>query len=119
MGDGLQHQGPFHPVAQLVEGLKAELGHPLQRNLLHGQKPRAGQVLAQEHTEHGRLGRVIPHLLCQVQAGLAAAGIQVQTAAPPQQQDHLVPGGLLDLLDAAAGDLGRQLLHYALQADGV
>ena len=31
----------------------------------------------------------------------------------------LIPGGLLDLLDAAAGDLGRQLLHYALQADGV
>ena len=71
------------------------------------------------HTEHGPLGRVVPHLLCQVQAGLAAAGVQVQAAAPPQQQNHLIPGGLLDLLDAAAGDLGRQLLHYALQADGV
>lgn len=53
------------------------------------------------------------------QAGLAAAGVQVQAAAPPQLQNHLIPGGLLDLLDAAAGDLGRQLLHYALQADGV
>ena len=49
----------------------------------------------------------------------AVHGIPKNATTAQYQQDHLIPGGLLDLLDAAAGDLGRQLLHYALQADGV
>ena len=28
-------------------------------------------------------------------------------------QHHLIPGGLLDLLNTAAGDLGRQLRHHS------
>ena len=76
-------------------------------------------MLAQEHTEHRRLGRVIPQLLRQVDAGLVGPGVEEQAAAAPQQEDDLIPGGLLYFFDAAAGELGSKLPHHALQTDSV
>ena len=121
--DGLQHQLPLHPVPQLVEGLQGEDHHPLQPRLFHRQQPGAGQVLAQEHTEHGGLVRVFPAELGQLGAGMVGIGGQQQPHVPvaggADGKEDLVPAGLIDLVQLAAGDHLVQLMDQAGQAQGV
>ena len=120
MGDGFQHQSPLHPVAQLVEGLKAELGHPLQGNLLHGQKPRARQVFAQEHTEHRGRVRVLPGDLGELGPGVVGVGGQQQAHVPmaggAHRQQDLVPAGLIDFVYLGPDQGGIEFRNNAGQA---
>ncbi len=51
----LRHQLLFHGVAHLVGAREGEVGAALHGQLLHPAEPGAGQMLAQEHAEHGRL----------------------------------------------------------------
>ena len=117
--DGLQNQGIAALLAPLVGGVDVQRDHPLQRCLGHFYDTAPGQVFSQQHTEHGGLGGVVPQQGRHVEAGLVGAGAQQQAAIAPQQQNHLIPGGLLNLLDAAAHQLGRQLRHHGGEANGV
>ena len=91
----------------------------LQLDHLGAQDAPAHQVLAQQHTEHGRLGGIVPQLLRQVQPGLGGSGAQQQPPPAPQQQHHLVPGGLLDFFNAGVFYLGGGLPDHGTQANGV
>jgi hypothetical protein len=115
---GLQHQCPAAGTAEVVGDVQLQPDQPFQGRLGKTCDLCPGQVLAQQHTEHGRLRRVVPDDLCQLNTGGIGPGIQQQPPAP-QQQNHLVPGGLLHLVDAQAQQLGPQLLHHRLQADRV
>ena len=93
--------------------------HTLQRRLLHRYDASVADTLAQQHAEHGRLGRIVPQLLRHMDAGLVGVGAQQQSAAAPQKQHHLIPCGLLNFLDPRAGQLRRKLIHHCPQADGI
>ena len=56
--DELRDQGLSPLQAELVPRLQLQLQHTLVCGLCNGEDARADQVLAQEHAEHGRLGRV-------------------------------------------------------------
>ena len=118
-GHGLQNQPPGPLLSQLVRRLYVQRHHPLQRLLLHGHDAPSRQVLAQQHAEHRRLGGIIPQQSRQVQAGLGGSGAQQQPPPAPQQQHHLIPGRLLDLLDAGVFHLGGGLPDHGAQANGV
>ena len=134
-GHGLQDQTPLALLPQLVGGLDGQGHHPLQGLLIgHVQfnshqpfqtrlgdlcHPCPHQMLAQQHTEHGRLGGIVPQLLRQVQPGLGGSGAQQQPPPAPQQQHHLVPGGLLDFFNAGVFYLGGGLPDHGTQANGV
>ena len=118
-GHGLQDQTPLALLPQLVGGLDGQGHHPLQGLLDNGQNAPSCQMLAQQHTEHRRLGGIVPQLLRQVQPGLGGSGAQQQPPPAPQQQHHLVPGGLLDLFNAGVFRLGGGLPDHGAQANGV
>ena len=123
VADGLQHQPALHPVAQLVQGLEAQSGHPLQGSLYNLQQPGPGHVLAQQHAEHGGLLRVLQGQGGQVEPGVGRVGRQQQAhiahALGPQGQHHLVPAGLVDLVHPGPGQAGIQFMNHARQAQRV
>ena len=110
----LEHQPSPPRLPQLVHDIQGQDHHPLQARLIDGRQPAAGQMLAQEHTEHGRRGGVFPGQAGEVQPGLTGPGAQQQLLISPQGQDDLVPGGLLDLVHPKARQLGPQLLYNGL-----
>ena len=116
---GLQHQRPPARAAELVGDIQLQPHQPLQRRLGDGGHPAPHQVLAQQHAEHGGLRRVVPGEMRQLNAGGVGPGVQQQPLVAPQQQDHLVPGGLLDLVDPQAQQSGPQLLHHRLHTDSI
>ena len=67
----------------------------------HGHQPGAGEMLAQQHTEHGRLRGVFRVGGGQMEPGRGRIGID-QKLGPvfpaTQVQDHRVPAGLVDLV---------------------
>ena len=109
----LRYQLPLSRFPQLVHNIQGEDHRPLQSGLVDGGEPPAGEVLAQQHAEHGGRGRVLPDGGGEVDPGLAGPGAEEQFFVPPQGKDHLVPGGLLDLLHPQAQKALPQLLHYA------
>ena len=115
----LQHQRPAARLAEVVGNIQFHPHQPLQRRLGDVRHPGAHQMLAQQHTKHGRLRRIIPGQLRQLDAGSIGTGIEQQPLISPQQQNHLVPGRLLDLVDPQPQQLGPQLLEHSLQANGV
>ena len=110
----LQNQAEGTALTQLVRRRDRQRHHTLQRLLLQRLNDAAAQVLTQQHTEHGRLGGVVPQCLRQVQPGLPAAGAQQQTLPAAKRQHDLVAGGLLDFFNTTFNYLGRQLRHDAL-----
>ena len=79
---------------------------------VHGHESATRQVLAQEHTEHGRLRRVLGGLVRQVDARMIGRGRQQQPPAASRTahgQNQRVALRLLDLIDAAAGQTALQL----------
>ena len=70
-------------------------------------------MLAQQHAEHGGLRRIVPEKLRQLDAGGPRPGVQ-QKPLSSEEKDHLVPGGLLDLVHPKARQLGPQLLYNGL-----
>ena len=67
----------------------------------------------------GGRGGVLPLGPGQVDPGLTGPGAQQQLSVPPEGQDHLVPGGLLDLLNPQAQYCLLQLPDHTGEADGV
>ena len=119
---GLQHQAALHPVAQLVQGLQPEFQNPLQRRLVQLQNPRPLEVLAQEHAEHRGLLRVLPVEGGQVGPGMAGVGGEEQAHVlplPPYIKHHLVPGGLVELVNLASGHGGTELRGHRREAQCV
>ena len=119
---GLQHQAALHPVPQLVQGLQPQVHHPLHGWLDQLQQAGAGQVLAQQHAEHGGLVRVLPGDLGEMGPGVAGAGGEEQlhiACGGPQGQDHLVPAWLIDLVDFCPGEGVLQFMDHSAQAQRV
>ena len=78
VADGLQNEAALHPVAQFIQRLKAQRGHPLQGGLDDIQQPGSGHVLAQQHTEHGGLLRILQGEGGEVEPGVGRVGGQQQ-----------------------------------------
>ena len=96
-------------LAHLVGGGNMQRYHAFQRLLLHRNDAAAGQVLAQQHAEHRRLGGIIAQLSGQVQTRLVGTGIEQQAAVAAQQQNHLIPGRLLNFFNSRALNLWGDL----------
>jgi len=67
-------------------------------------------VLAQQHAEHRRLGRVVAQNVRELDARLVCARVEQQPQIAAQQQNDLVARGLLHLVDARADELRSQLV---------
>ena len=81
----------------------------------------AGQMLAQQHTEHGRLRRIFKGSLRQMDARAVDIGRKQQPAAAisaAQMQQDGVARGLLDLIDPAAGER-QKLLPDGAEKNGI
>ena len=118
----LADQGGLHPVPQLIGRLKDQAEDPVQPRLFGPEEPPAAQVLAQKHTEHGGLVRILPVQGGHLGPGLAGAGREEQLPVPlgaPHRQDHLVPSGLINFVNFSALQGGFQLLHHGGEAYGV
>ena len=118
----LRHQNPTHLVAHFVGTQEGQPHQPLHGGLLHGQKPSPGQVLAQQHTEHGGLIRVFRVGGGEMEPGGRGIGGNQQPLPSPgaaQQQDDGVPGGLVNFLHSGVQDGVLQLLHHAGQKERV
>ena len=89
----------LHALTQLVGAVEAEIQQALHGRLRDGGQPAAHQVLAQQHAEHGGLRRIVPGHLRQLDAGGIGSGVQQQPLISPQQQNDLIPCGLLYLVD--------------------
>ena len=63
-------------LAHLVAPLQGEHGDALHLRLGDVHNFCAGQVLAQQHAEHGRLGRVLPQHPRQLQPRLIRTGVE-------------------------------------------
>ena len=72
----LQNQSKTALLAQFVGGLDMQRHHTLQRRLFDGHNTSVADTLAQQHAEHGRLGRIVPQLLRHMDAGLVGVGAQ-------------------------------------------
>ncbi|MPM52396.1 hypothetical protein SDC9_99155 [bioreactor metagenome] len=111
---GLQHQRPPSRLAEIVRDVQLQLHQTLQPRLSQRRHPRTHQMLSQKHTEHGRLRGIVPKLAGQMDAGIAGSGVQQQAQSAPQQQNDLISGGLLHLVDAHTQKLRAQLFRHRL-----
>ena len=99
-------------IAHLVGAVKGKGRAALHGGLLDGRKPGAGQVLAQEHAEHGRLRRIFRRGGGQMEPGRGGIRRQKEllpSLLGPQQQDHGIPRGLVDLFHPGERGLAAQL----------
>ena len=104
----LQIERLFHVVAHFIQRVEANGQNPVAEKLLHPEDPRPQQVLAHQHTEHGRLGGVFIILSRQLGPGLIGVGAQKQPVIAPagaDQQRQRVPFGLINLIHPAARQL--------------
>ena len=97
--DKLKHKLLARGKAQLVMRVDLQLQHTLMLRLAYRNDPRAGQMLAQEHTEHRRLGGVFYALRREMQPRIPRARRDEQAAH--REQDG-VPLRLLHLVDTRA-----------------
>ena len=102
-------------LSHFVGAVKAQTHQPLHRRLGEGDDAPAGQVLAQQHTEHRRLRRVFHCRFGQMDARMVAGCGEKQAAAQAgaaQAEDQRVALGLLDAVNAAAEKLVCQLARH-------
>ena len=108
----LQDQPAQHMVAHFVHGVQVDVHHAVAADLSDRLHPRAHQLLAQEHAEHGRLQGIGEGGSCQVAAGVVRRGAQEQAAVFVPGADKENDGILLrlgDFINAAAGQGSVQL----------
>ena len=101
----LQNEPPLHLVPQLVHRLQPEIQKAFHGRLDDFQDTPAGQVLAQEHAEHGRRAGILPAQSGELGPGLVGTGREEQadiSPVPPYGQHHFIPPGLIDLVDPPA-----------------
>ena len=92
------------------------------RRLRERDDARADKVLAQQHAEHRRLGRIFKARVRQMDAGVAGARGDQQAGVPlrgAQGEEQHVPLGLLHLVDLRALERGAQLRRQGFDTDGV
>ena len=129
-------RGPAHELryephralhAQLVAGGEANLAEALPARLSHGLYPRAAEVLPEQHTEHGRLIRVLvlPARVVQPRPGPGGGYDELlRPLAGVEREQYGVPRGLLYAVYSRAGHRPRELAHergeqYGVQCHGV
>ena len=81
--DHLRHQLLLAGEAHLVMAFQLDNQHPLIVRLIDGSNMGADQMLAQQHTKHGRLCRVFKAALRQVHPGVASPRRQQQAQVLP------------------------------------
>ena len=104
---------------QLVRAVERQVEHALGRGLADTGKPAARQMLAQQHTEHRRLGGILTQDLRELHARLVRPRVEEQAQIAAQEQHDLVARGLLHLVDARAEELPLQFVCQCPQADRV
>ena len=122
----LANQRLARMVAKLVDVLEREFQNAVAFRLPHAQKPPAQQVLAQKHAQIRRLQWVCFFHPREMRAGARGTCGQQQLvifAAVSNQQNHLVPLRLRDLVHAAAREQLVQFLRnhskgYAVHRHG-
>ena len=118
----LHHQGFFRQLSEIVIGGKPEPQHPLMLRLAHFQKPGGGEVLAQQHAEHGGRIGVFGLFPGEIHPAPGAGAGNHQFPGPPmaaQGQNDLLPAGHEDLIHPAVRKLLLQLAAQAVDGDGV
>ena len=92
-GDGLAH---------LVDRLQCEVQYALGGRLDNGDNPRAAQMLAQQHTEHGRLLGIFAGGLSEMNPRTVGAGGHQQSPAAgkgAEMEHQRVPLRLMDFVN--------------------
>ena len=120
--DQLHHQALVGGHAQFVPGVQLQDQHPLPVRLGHGGNARAHQVLAQQHTEHGRLRGIFKAGSGHMDPGVPRPGGQQQPQILPlcpQGEQQQIPLGLLHLVDPPLGDALLQLRRQGVNTDSV
>ena len=100
-------------AAHFIGTVEGEIEQALHLRLLHPNQTAARQVLAQQHAEHRRLGRVLRRLLRQVNARVIGRSRQQKPSAAicaAHGQNQRIALRLLHLVHAAAEQLLLQLL---------
>ena len=97
---GLQHQGAAAQFTQFVPALQMQADYALHLRLRNFNQPGPGQMLAQQHAEHGRLRRILPQQPGELQPRLVGPGVEQQPLSPGQQHNDLIPGRLLDFINS-------------------
>ena len=115
----LEHQLLRAGLAQLIHAADGERHDALQSALLDLRDASADEVLAQQHTEHRRLGGILTQDLRELHARLVRPRVEEQAQIAAQEQHDLVARGLLHLVDARAEELPLQFICQCPQADRV
>ena len=105
-----EHELLLAHLSEFVRALERQDHHALEVRLLDRKHARADQMLAQQHTEHRRLGGIVAQDACELNARLIRARIEQQPQVAAQQQNDLVARRLLHLVDARADELRSQLV---------
>ena len=118
----LADQVLFACHAHFVCGIQLDRKHALDRRLGDGGDFRALHMLAQQHAEHRRRGRVFSCGIDKMRARRARSDREQQAACaalPACLQHNLVPVGLIDLFHAAACKRFIQFIGHCPKADSV
>ena len=112
----LGHQRLLHRKAHLVGAVEAERCRPLHGGLGNFCQLCPQKVLAQKHTEHGRLRRILRRSRRQMQPGGGGVGGEEQllpSLLAAQMNDHCVSGGLVDFLHPCADAPRADFLQHS------
>ena len=101
--------------AHLVRAVKAEAQDAFGGGLREFRDASAGEVLAQEHTEHRRLRGIVKARLRQMNARTVDIRREQELFPPAELQQHGVAGGLLNFINARAEQDRLQLLYDGSQ----
>ena len=102
----------LHQITQLAHAFKFQEQNAFQPVLPDIEQPPSAQMLAQEHTEHGRCSRILNGDIRQMNAGAVAGGADEdfrRSLAASQVQDQFVTGGLVDLVHPCPDQCGKLL----------
>ena len=103
-------------ASHLVGAVEAERCRPLHGGLGNFCQLCPQKVLAQKHTEHGRLRRVLRGSRRQMQPGGGGVGGEEQllpSLLAAQMNDHCVSGGLVDFLHPCADAPRADFLQHS------
>ena len=111
----LGYQCFLHRKAHLVGAVEPERCCPLHGGLGDSRQLRSQKMLAQKHTEHGRLRRILRRSRRQVQPGGGGVGGEKQLFPPllaAQMNNNGISGGLVDFLHPCADAPGADFLQH-------
>ena len=92
-------------VAELVNGFKIQVKHPVEPKLADGGQLSGAEVLAQEHAEHRRRLWIFQRHICKMKPRAPRAHADKKlcvSTAVPEGNDDLLAGGLVDSVNSGA-----------------